>query len=68
MDLTKKDLTKEEILQATRSSDVWKWIKQHQEEDLTEVAAYFNKLAREESRREHPDFEPGDYIDLRPLY
>ncbi len=49
------DVTKEEILNATRSSDVWKWIKSHPDEDHTEVAAHFNKLAREEELRDNPE-------------
>ena len=52
MDVT---VTKEEILHAEKSSDVWRWIQAHPDDDLTEVAAYFNKLALEEECRANPD-------------
>ena len=69
MDLTKKDLTKEEILQATRSSDVWKWIQNHPDEDHTEAAKLFNELCRKEFERDFPkEYAPGTHLDLSPLY
>ena len=49
------DMTKEEILQATDAAEVLRWMQRHLNEDCTEVAALFNKLALEEELRNNPD-------------
>ena len=58
------DLTKEEILQTTDAADVLRWMQRHLDEDCTEVAALFNKLAREEFERNFPEYAPSTHIDL----
>ena len=60
------EMTKEEILHAKSSREVLRWMKQFPENIDPEVAALFNKLAREEFRERYPEYKDGDYIDLNP--
>lgn len=48
------DKTREEILQAETAREILRWMKAHPEQADAEVAARFNRLAREEYLKNHP--------------
>lgn len=58
------EISKEEILNATRSGDVLHWMQDHPDEDLTEVAKHFNELCRKEFISSIPNYDPDMHYEV----
>lgn len=58
------DITNKEILKSTHSRDVWKWIKEHPDEDHTEAAKLFNELRRKEFESRISNFDPNTHYEV----